>query len=71
MPRARHRRPFHLRFKGAMGVGYIIFNPFGSLTGFFDLVVSRKEGMSVLTNRTIDRGIRSICHMTGSRVLVS
>lgn len=61
----------HLRRKGAMGVGYIISNPSGSLTAFFGLVVSRNEGKSVLTNRTMDRGIRSICHMVGSRVLVS
>jgi len=52
-----------------MGLGYIIFNPSGSLEGFFDRAGSRKEGRSVLTNRTIDNGIRSICHMVVSRVL--
>jgi len=59
-----------LRLKGAMGLGYIIFNPSGSLEGFFGRAGSRKEGRSVLTNRTIDNGIRSICHMVVSRVLV-
>jgi hypothetical protein len=59
-----------LRLKGVMGLGYMIFNPSGSLEGFFGRAWSLKEGMSVLTNRTIDNGIRSICHMVVSRVLV-
>src|SRR5579863_970878 len=46
-----------------MGVLYIIFNPGGCLESFFSRAVSRKEGMSVLTNRTTDSGIRSVCHM--------
>ena len=54
-----------------MGVVYIIFNPAGSLESFFGRVDSRKEGMSVLTNRIIDSGIRSICHMVVSLVLRS
>ena len=46
-----------------MGLLYIIFKPSGSLESFFGRFDSRNEGMSVLTSRTIDSGIRSICHM--------
>jgi hypothetical protein len=46
-----------------MGVLYIIFNPSGLLESFFGRPESRKDGMSVLTNRTTDNGIRSVCHM--------
>jgi hypothetical protein len=56
--------------KGVMGLGYIIFNPSGSLESLFGRARSRNEGMSVLTNRIIDSGIRSICHMVVSRVLM-
>ena len=52
-----------------MGEEYTIFNSSGSLESFFGCVESRKEGMSVLTKRTIDSGIKSICHMIVSRVL--
>lgn len=34
-----------------------------SLAALFGFVACRKEGMSVLTSRAIDSGIRSICHM--------
>ncbi len=54
-----------------MGLGYMIFNPSGSLEGFFGRAELRNEGMSVLTNRTIDSGIKSICHMVVSRVLIA
>ncbi len=53
-----------------MGLGYMIFNCSGVLEGFFGRVGPRKEGMSVLTNRTIDNRMRSICHMVVSRVLM-
>lgn len=54
-----------------MGLGYMIFSPWGSREGFFGRAGSRNEGMSVLTNRIIDSGIRSTCHMVVSRVLTS
>lgn len=60
---------FHFRLRGAMGEEYTIFNSSGSLESFFGCVELRKEGMSVLTKRTIDSGIKSICHMIVSRVL--
>lgn len=64
------RRGSYLRAKGAMGLGYMIFNPSGSLESFFGRACSRNEGISVLTSRTIDNGISSICHMVISRVLM-
>lgn len=62
---------FYLRLKGEMGLGYIIFNPSCSLESIFGRRWSRNDGMRVLTSRTIESGIRSICHMVFSRVLVS
>lgn len=53
-----------------MAVGYLIFKSFGSPHGLFVFPASYNEGMSVLTNRPIDNGIRSICHMVLAHLLV-